>query len=596
MPNKFATTNMNAAPKFFGKGRSRHDLSHNILVTGNTGDLIVTMCEPVVPGSTMSLRTASLTRLETSLHQTLDNAYVETGYFFVPSRELWRNFDKYQGYNSDAWARTLEFKKPQYYLGYLYDDPGSATPANLADHVLPHSLINDLYCPVTKTPKYMYGLVNQASIDDALIHLDLLPLRGVFKIYNDYFRDQNYDSEIYYDDGEQNGAVSTIFNNTNTYDQYTDKYVFNGGYFEPSKGRLKVNRLKDTFSTALPQPQKGDPISLLLSNNAPVGVIPSSSGVSSNSSYLGYPSNSSFVSGEFKQAVDDSAVLSPAYGSPVIADLSGVNFTVNDLRIAIALQSMRERDARSGNRLNEKLYGTWHIQANSLELDRAEYLGGKRIPVTMMEVLQTSETGNTVLGSDAGHSKTFDSDDSFVKTFTQWGYVIGFIWVRTDRSYSQGIDRKFLVQDILDEYDPMLDSISEQPVYKFELQGMYDSAGTYNVAKAKKVFGYQEAWYQYKRRNNRFYGMFQPGIQGSLADWHYGDDYTTVLQGASYGIPTEPFAGPSWLKEGPENVDRTIAVASDAAIGAFQWKFNLHFELYNTFESSVHSKPNTFGF
>ena len=579
MPDKVSTTRYNQAPKFFGKGRTRFDLSHSILTTGNTGDLIVTMCEPVVPGATISLRTSSLTRLETSLHQTLDNAYVETAYFFVPSRCLWKNFDKYQGFNQDAWARTLEFKKPQYCFYAATSDGKEETIPDFGDMVLPHSLINDLYAPIGKYNQIAY--LDEKKYDQ-FFHVDLLPLRAVFKIYNEYFRDQNYDSELYWSD---DGNDMCLYDESEVTESGV---VFNSGYFEPSKGRLKVNRFKDVFSTALPQPQKGDPISVkLTSGSAPVGILNGSSSVFTFLGGTDTVSTAATAVGNFGQM---SVTSDP--GVKIVSDLSNQGISINDLRIAIALQSMRERDARSGNRLNEKLYGTWHIQANNLELDRAEYLGGKRIPVTMMEVLQTSETGNTVLGSDAGHSKTFDTDDSFVRTFTQWGYVIGFIWVRTSRSYSQGIDRKFFVQDILDEYDPMLDNISEQPIYKKELNAVLDPAGGGNtVAKGNKVFGYQEAWYQYKERLNRFSGMFQPEISGNIASWHYGDNYTDLND-----KPAEVFAGPAWLKEGPENVDRTIAVASGASLASYQWMFNLHFVLYSTFEASKHSIPNTFGF
>lgn len=571
MPDKISQTRYNQAPKFFGKGRTRFDLSHPILTTGNTGDLIVTLCEPVVPGATISLRTTSLTRLETSLHQTLDNAYIETAYFFVPSRQLWDNFDRYQGFNRDAWAQTIDYKKPQLNLCSV----DNFDPSGFKSVVLPHSLINDLYAPIGQ-----YNVITPSEVNDysTRFHVDLLPLRGVYKIYNEYFRDQNYDSEIYYDDS---GNDLYLYDDRSALDD--TGVLFNGSMFYPQNGRLKVNRFKDVFSTALPQPQKGDPVSLLLSNEAPVGYFDAGT---FNVGDIVSPINGSSGSNEFAPVANGSA------SQPLITDLSQVNFTVNDLRIAIAMQAMRERDARSGNRLNEKLYGTWHIQTNSLELDRAEYLGGKRVPVSMMEVLQTSETGNTVLGSDAGHSKTYDTEDSFVRTFTQWGYIIGFIWVRTSRSYSQGIDRKFFVHDILDEYDPMLDSISEQPVFKKELNAVLAASSAGNtVQKGNKVFGYQEAWYQYKERNPRFYGMFQPRVSGTLDSWHYGDDYTDLN-----GNPAEVFAGPDWLKEGPENVDRTIAVASGASLASFQWKFNLYFELYSTFEASKHSIPNTFGF
>lgn len=570
MADKNGVTRYDRAPKFFGKGRTRFDLSHTILTTGNTGDLIPILVEPVVPGSTMSLKTASLTRLETSLHQTMDNAYVETAYFFVPSRCLWTNFDKYQGFNKDAWAQTLDFKKPQIQLCGYVDDEASLK-------IKPQSLLNYLGVPACDLP-------NNEN-ENGWLEIDQLPLRAVYKIWNDWFRDTNIDSEIYYDDGDSDIDM-------------TDPVLLNGKYFYPNRETLKVNRFKDMFSTVLPQPQKGDPVSISFGDSAPV-IVSNENGAGYLSPYPGSVQVS--ASGAVPAGSSKSLLGSKISGQtteisgPILADLTDVNFTVNDLRIAIALQSMRERDARSGNRLNEKLYGTWHIETNSLELDKSEFLGGKRIPVNMVEVLQTSETNNTVLGSDAGHSKTFDADDSFVRTFTQWGYVVGFVFVRTSRSYSQGIDRKLICKDILDEYDPMLDNIGEMPVRKYELSAMYykGSGGFDNINDMKEVFGYQEAWYWYKERTNRYSGYFQNAIQGTLSSWHYGDEYWTTDEGEP--VPTVPMLSPDWLKEGPENVDRTIAVTSEAPLG-YQWMFNIHFDLSNTFEASKYSIPNTFGF
>lgn len=595
MPDKVSMTRYNKAPRFLGKGRTKFDLSHSILTTGNTGELIPILCEPVVPGSTFSLKTASLTRLETSLHQTMDNAYVEFAYFFVPSRILWSHFDEYQGFNEDAWARTLEYNKPQLLLGSTFGYYDS----NSDPEILPGSLLNHLCLPAGLYPHAASG---KTLSDLKPLSIDQLPLRAIFSVWNEYFRDQNLDSIISWSDGDSDISLDDVLDDTST------TFMLNGSNFLPGKDILKVNRFKDVFSTALPQPQKGDPVGIKLSidDDAPVGFYATSDSSIVNRNRTFAVNSGSYSDGDFIGGMATN-LGTPDSGSigPLVADLSGVQagleFTINDLRIAIALQSIRERDARTGNRLVEKLYGTWHLDVPSLELDRPEFLGGKRIPVNMMEVLQTSETGTTVLGSDAGHSKTFDSDDSFIRTFTQWGYVLGFVFVRTSRSYSQGIDRRFFAKDILSEYDPMLDNIGEMPVYKYELNGVWDStAGSVpnNLDNMKRVFGYQEAWYWYKERNNRYSGYFQNGITGTLDSWHYGDNYQATYAlpgGQTKTVSSAAYLSPSWLKEGPENVDRTIAVTQQVE-GAFQWLFNIHFDMTNTFEASKYSIPNTFGF
>lgn len=565
-------TRFNKAPTIT-KRRTRFDLSHPILTTFNTGDFVPIFCEPVYPGETHSLKTSSLTRLETSLHQTMDNAYIEFAFFFVPLKTVFDDFDKFLGANDDPWAQTEEYSIPQLKL-HCADDYGEISV---------NSLLNHLMLPVGNYGYEDGGLPFGLSVD-------LTPLRCVFQIYNDWYRDENYDSIIYFDKGKSDALLD-------------DTYLFNGEYFDPCYDTLKVNRFKDLFSTALPAPQKGQEVTFGLGGLAPIvaGEVTdlggdlllrpdgSIGGSTDNYNVLGIKTNSLnpgddlgklFASGsqQFGASTSPKAITK----TNLHADLASASaVTINQLRLAITAQAIAERDARGGTRLKEKTYATWGVHVNDLEIDRSEFLGGKRFPVSMMEVLQTSETGVTVLGSDAGHSKTVDASESFVRSFTQYGWILGFMYVRTSRNYSQGIDRKFRNKSYYDLYDPLLDNIGELPVLKQELYSLdTDSEG--DLASANSVFGYQEAWYHLKERTGRFSGYFQPGISGTLDSWHYGDNYEAY-----------PQASASWLKEGASNVDRTIAVSSNAS---FQWSANVYFEYYATRTMGKYSIPNTFGF
>lgn len=557
-------TRFNKAP-VITKRRTRFDLSHSILTTFDTGDFVPVFCEPVYPGETHSLRCSSLTRLETSLHQTMDNAYLEFAFFFVPTKTVWDNFDKFLGANDDPWTQTVEYHIPQI---KLYTG---------ADVVTPYSLLNHLMLPSSD-----YGWTDGDTTFG--LEVDQIPLRCVYQVYNDWYRDENYDSIIYFskgdDDIENLGSVS-------------DNPLFNGSRFFPSRYNLKVNRFKDLFSTALPAPQKGQEVSINLGDVAPIVGASELHNVGNN--FLQFLGSSALGSGYRDLVISNSGTLHYSDADPstpgnpsavrrtnMVADLSSASaVTINQLRLAIAAQAISERDARGGTRLKERTYATWGVHVNDLEIDRSEFLGGKRIPISMMEVLQTSETGVTVLGSDAGHSKTVDQSDSFIRSFTQYGWIVGFCYVRTSRSYSQGIDRKFRNKSLYDLYDPMLDNIGEVAVLKSELFALETTTAD-DVATANEVFGYQEAWYHLKERSNRFSGYFQPGISGTLDSWHYGDDYSDY-----------PQASADWLKETPNNVDRTIAVQSNAS---FQWSANIYFEYYATREMAKYSIPNTFGF
>lgn len=565
MADKFSTTRYNTAPTI-KHPRTRFDLSHDILTTCNNGEFVPILTEFINPGETVELKFSSLTRLETSLHQTMDNAFVEFAFFFTPLRILWTDFEKFEGANDDPWTQENEYLIPQILLG--------ASSGSVFDsyNVSPGSLLNHLMLPVGS-----YGS------SAGCISVEQLSLRGVFEVYNQWYRNENYDSIVYYSKASGNKELDATF-------------LFNGSYFRPAQNILQVNRFHDRFSTLLPAPQKGQAVTLSLGNTAPLIRLDQS-----GQDFVTFGTHSSISVGANIVAHDGvTGSSNPAplsfgtmgAGSPnskigintekFAADLSAATaVTVNQLRLAIVRQAMLERDARAGTRYHEIINSRWDVYAKSLELDRPELLGGKRIPLSMMEVLQTSETGTTVLGSDAGHSKTIDSSDAFVKSFTQHGVLQGFMYMRTSRSYSQGIDRMHFIKDYLDMPDPMLDKTGETACYRKEMYALKtDSAA--NLAKADEVAGFQEQYYWIKERINRFSGYFQSGITGTLDSWHYGDDYSDY-----------PLISAGWMKEAASNVDRTIAVSSNAA---FQYSVNIHFEFFVTRPFAKYSIPNTFGF
>ena len=95
----------------------------------------------------------------------------------------------------------------------------------------------------------------------------------------------------------------------------------------------------------------------------------------------------------------------------------------------------------------------------------------------------------------------------------------------------------------LDFYQPELANISEQPVLNKELYN--DPAGTHN----EEVFGYNEAWADYRFRQNKAVGVFDPA-SGALKQWTYANDFTA--------LPTRG----GLTEETSVNVARTLAVTN----------------------------------
>ena len=235
-----------------------------------------------------------------------------------------------------------------------------------------------------------------------------------------------------------------------------------------------------------------------------------------------------------------------------VADLSKATAAnINELRQAFQLQRLFERDARGGTRYTEMLHAHFGVTNPDARLQRPEYLGGEHILLNMTQVQQTapsSGSGNA-LGQLGAYSLTGAQGGAFVKSFTEFGYVLGLACVRVKHSYSQGIPRMFTRKRRFDFYYPGLANIGEQPVYTSEL---YNAAGS--AFSTSTVFGFQEAWADYRYKPDLVTGMLRPGQTADMTAWTYGDNYTAA-----------PTLSDGWVKESTGNIDQTLAVLKATA-------------------------------
>lgn len=118
-----------------------------------------------------------------------------------------------------------------------------------------------------------------------------------------------------------------------------------------------------------------------------------------------------------------------------------------------------------------------------------------------------------------------------------------------------------------DYYFPEFANISEQPVYNKEIYSGHVLDGSYTPENGDQIFGYQEAWAEYRYKPNRVSGEFRPQYSnGSLDIWHYADYYQEM-----------PYLSSEWIRETRNNIDRTLAVdnyESDQFIADFYFKMN----------------------
>lgn len=520
--------------------RSTFDRSHSLKTSFNVGDIVPFFLDEVLPGDTFNVDTSKVVRLQTLLTPVMDNIYLDTYFFFVPNRLTWSHWKQFNGENTEsAWIPQTEYEIPQ----ITAPASGGWSVGTIADYLgVPTGVSN--------------------------LSVSALPFRAYALVMNEWFRDENLSDPLVVpvDDATVAGV------NTGTF--VTD--VAKGGL------PYKAAKYHDYFTSCLPSPQKGPDVLIPVASAGNYAVVGNgkSLGLTDGSltGLFGYQSvpggstlavNSGTLGSSVGTAVPSSSNLNGSVGvatasqlgddlskSGLIAVASGnaAAATINQLRMAFQIQKLYEKDARGGSRYIEILKSHFGVTSPDARLQRPEYLGGNRVPININQVVQQSATvsGETAQGTVTGMSVTTDTHSDFTKSFTEHGFVIGVMVARYDHTYQQGLERFWSRKDRFDYYWPVFANIGEQAVKNKEIfaqgPGVKDTAG---AVIDDQVFGYQEAWADYRYKPSRVTGEMRSQYVQSLDVWHLADDYSAL-----------PMLSDSWIREDKTNVDRVLAVTS----------------------------------
>ena len=515
--------------------RSKFDRGHQLLTTINEGELVPIYMDEVLPGDTARIQLNGLIRMSTPIYPIMDNCYMDTYFFFVPARLLWEHFENMFGENdTDYWAEDTEYSTPKCTIG------GKSGLAN--------GSIGDYF-----------GLPTQ--VKNAL-EVNALPARAYCKIYNEWFRDENLEAPLMLgykktDDGGTTEDASKVTANANAIKQTTNTNEATLYAMKPAR----AGKFHDYFTSCLPSPLKNaEPVTLPMTGAAGIYAYSDKELKNKTDQTINSFASQTDAGGTTKQRLYDMFLWEGTPAQTYVgdgtakeisylgADLSKVTATtINDLRQAIALQHIFEADARNGTRYREFLSGTWGVTNPDSRLQIPEYIGGQRIAINVNQVVQTSQTDTTTgqaLGNTAAYSLTTCSKQMADYAATEYGYIIGLAVVRVEHSYQQGLGTKWTRGGRFTYYDPRLAALGEQPVYNREIYA--DGS-----EKDSQIFGYQEAWADYRYKPSYVTGEMRSNYQTSLDAWHYADDYDKL-----------PTLSAEWIQEGRENIDRTIAVTS----------------------------------
>lgn len=479
--------------------RTSFDLSHEVKLTCDFGQLVPFFVQDVIPGDTFKVSVETLVRFAPMIAPIMHRVNVFTHFFFVPYRLVW---DEWREFITGGEDGTAEPVFPRCYISRDY-----STDPEPAGGVLSNGSLLDFMGFPTEND-------HSGHSQGYDIAINLLPFRAYQLIYNEYYRDQNLQEEIDF------SKSSGIFD------------------FDKPNGRPDVdgcmeclvlrNRCweKDYFTSCLPFPQRlPNPVTVPV--NGDVNIFASKTGNNQSGIFVrndgsiapdGYIENKSGYGLRIYDS--NSSIEYPGFYDPrgtlkgEFSDNS--NITVNELRRAFSLQRWLENNARAGSRYIEQIFSHFGVRSSDARLQRPEYLGGGKTPVVISEVMQTSETGNSPQGNLAGAGVSYGTSHSFKRFFEEHGIVIGILSIMPRSSYQNGLPRLFAKFDKFDYYFPEFAHLGEQEVKNYEVY-----TNTYfNVDKGSndKVFGYLPRYAEYRYVNSHVHGLFRH----DLNFWHLG--------------------------------------------------------------------------
>ncbi len=516
------------------------------LMTMNKGYLYPIFTLEVLPGDTWRVDIQALIRATTMIKPIMNNMWAQIQCFFVPNRLTYKHWEEVMGENKQGpWITN----KATYEVPKLTAPAGGWNPKTLADYLgvptkIPNLEINSLYT------------------------------KGYAKICNDWYRDEDRMNFTHITDDEKN------LTGVNTKNYVTDIEL--GGALFP------VAKAHDIFTSSAIEPQKGPTVMLPLGTSAPVSVNDLmiygngiTMGLTDGTNKLGFgistdmkvfPSDAKYGKnvGDTTSATNHgkanaslglteeptkSGITGKGEGTADLSQATGSS--VNDLRIAIALQQMYELDALAGTRYTEIIFSHFGVRSSDARLQRSEYLGGKKVPITVTQVIQNSETATTPQGNLAGMSQSFDGDHYFTKSFEEHGILYVCCCIKGENIYQQGLPAKFSKFKRTDYYDPLFANLGMQPILNKEIYAQGNS-------KDNEAFGYKEAWAEYRYLEKEVAGEFRSNYDQSIDYWHIARDFKEL-----------PTNGEEFIKEGQSNLDRALTVSSEEA-DQFQCAFALN--------------------
>ena len=391
--------------------RNVFNLTHDVKMSGNMGNIMPLMVLECVPGDKIIIGCDSLIRFQPLIAPIMHRVDVTMHYFAVPNRLVW-----------DGWENFI---------------------TNTEEIPLPFITIDGTENAAQK--KFLDYMGIPPNNSGSSVDINAMPFGAYQMIYDEYYRDENLipEVDIVLLNGDNNlnkTELCTMRKRAWEHDYFTSCLPFaqKGAAVDIPLGDVALKDNWNTFGQQFLVDVAGVPLP---------GTNQVDQGPGPNLQITGIPG-----------AIDPNGTLQ------VQAT------TIEDLRRAFRLQEWLEKNARGGTRYTEHIRMHFGVNSPDARMQRPEYIVGVKSPVVISEVLnQTGEDGGLPQGNMAGHGVSVGTGKLGSYYAFEHCFIIGVVSITPKTAYQQGIPKTYLRKDPLEYFWKDFAHIGEQEVTNNEV-------------------------------------------------------------------------------------------------------------------------------
>lgn len=585
--------------------RNGFDLSRRFAFTAKMSEILPVCVIKTLPGDKFKIQTQHFTRTSPVQSAAFVRIREYFDWFYVPYRLLWRQWQSMSTNMADqpvtavnmTQSRTVSDNMPYMMLdrvkNLMRDALEESTPA--ASYRQNYFGFNRTalwgklytYFGYGKSP-YMSSSYTGLDVVDSVrynIPVDIFPIAAYHKIYNDYFRNSQWEAQTPYlwnFDYSAGGSLTLPLTTSDAY--WNGKTLFDMEY---------CNVPKDLFFGILPSSQLGDVA------EANVGAVKLNSQVSgtltiptlnvragSQNLYTSDQIDANNQANVYGFRNQGSSAISP--GTQLVTNQQTQNVTLTNtvgsaidaslsilaLRQAEYLQRYKEIAQSGDQSYRDQVYKIWGVSLPDSLSDTCLWINGSSSNIDISEVLNTNfsdayeSDGSPVSQPWIKGKGVGVGEDIFKFSCKEHGVILCLYHTMPILDYDiSGIDLQ-LTQTAWSDYpNPAFDKIGMEALPSYALTQSYAVAGN-TVAE----LGYVPRYVSAKTAVDRVSGGFSYGLNDWVAP--INDEYfESFFSGSSLDVNY------NFFKASPALLDSIFGVASDSYVETDQFRVNAYFDI-----------------